>query len=330
MARPLFLSLTLLRPMLNRIAALLVLLCLPALAHAQAWTMQPGEAYFKITQGFANASERYDANGDVVPYDPNTDGTPFRDRSRYLYGEVGLAPKLTLFGTLPYKRLFIRDGGFAVPVERRAADLGSAVLGLRVGLEDAIGVLDERSALAANIGFTVPLGYRRNYAPTVGPGQVDAQLLLAYGRSLWPLPAYAQTGVGYRHRTSVFGFSRVVDCPALQPDDAEELCVADAGSEVGYSDELLFKLEAGYTLFGRLLLQGLVDVVWSVDPPESVETALGVQPEAFPQQRYVRTGLGATFTVFGDTGLSVQAFTAPYARNALRAVEVFVGIETKF
>ena len=291
--------------------------------------MQPGEVYVKITQGFANASERYDANGDVVPYDPATDGTPFRDRSRYLYGEVGLAPKLTLFGTLPYKRLFIRDGGFAEPVERQASDLGSAVLGLRVGLEEAIGVLDDRSALAVNVALVVPLGYRRNYAPAVGPGQVDAQFLLAYGRSLWPIPAYAQAGVGYRHRTSVFGLSRVVDCPALQPDDAEELCIADGGTEVAYSDELLFKLEAGYTLFERVRLQGLLDLVWSVDAPEPVDAELGVQPEAFPQQRYLRTGLGATFLVFGETGLSVQAFTAPYARNALRAVEIFVGIETK-
>ncbi len=168
--------------MLNRIAVLL-LLGLPALAHAQAWTLPPGEVYLKVTQGFANASERYDANGDVVPYDPATDGTPFRDRSRYLYGEVGLAPKLTLFGTLPYKRLFITDGGFDVPVERQASDLGSAVLGLRIGLDEAIGVLDERSALAANVALVVPLGYRRNYAPAVGPGQVDAQLLVAYGRS---------------------------------------------------------------------------------------------------------------------------------------------------
>ena len=315
--------------MLNRIAVLL-LFCLPALAHAQAWTMQPGEVYVKITQGFANASERYDANGDVVPYDPATDGTPFRDRSRYLYGEVGLAPKLTLFGTLPYKRLFIRDGGFAEPVERQASDLGSAVLGLRIGIDEALGLRDDRSALAANVALLVPLGYRRNVAPTVGPGQVDAQFLLAYGRSFWPVPAYAQAGLGYRARTSVFDLSRVVECPASQSDDAETVCVESGGREIEYSDEVLLKFEVGYTLFDRLLLQGLLDVVWAVEAPEPIESALGVQPEAFPQQRFVRTGLGATVTVFGTTGFSVQAFTAPYARNTLRAVEVFVGIETKF
>ncbi len=315
--------------MLLRTLLLLAALLVPMLAHAQAWTQTPGRAYLKITQGFANASERYDAGGDVVPYDPDTEGTPFRDRSRYLYGEVGLAPSLTLFGTLPYKRLFVRDGGFDVPVERQTSDLGSAVLGLRIGLEEAAGLRAERSALAANAALIVPLGYRRNVAPTVGPGQVDAQLVVAYGRSLWPLPAYAQAGLGYRYRTSVFDLSRVVVCPASQPDDAEEVCLAEGGAEVAYSDEVLFKLEAGYTLFDRLLVQGLLDVAWSVQEPEPVETALGVQPEAFPQQRVVRTGLGATVTVFGETGLSVQAFTAPYARNALRTVEVFVGIETR-
>jgi hypothetical protein len=291
--------------------------------------MPPGEVYLKITQGFANASERYDADGEVVPYDADTDGTPFRDRSLYLYAEVGLAQSLTLFGTLPYKRLFISDGGFDTPVEREATDLGSAVLGLRVGLEDALG-LGDRSALATNVALIVPLGYRRNYAPAVGPGQVDAQFLLAYGRSLWPVPAYAQVGVGYRYRTAVFDLSRVVECPADQPDDAATLCLEDGGREVAYSDELLAKLEAGYTFFDRVLLQAMLDVVWSVEEPEPVVSAAGVQPEAFPQQRYVRVGLGTTITLFGETGLSVQAFTAPYARNALRAVEVFVGIETKF
>ncbi len=314
----------------NRIIVLLALVFAPVLAHAQAWTQEPGQVYLKVTQGFANASERYDANGDVVPYDPNTEGTPFRDRSRYLYGEVGLAPSLTLFGTLPYKRLFVRDGSFDTPVERRASDLGSAMLGLRVGLTEAVGWNESPNALAMNVALTVPLGYRRNVAPTVGPGQVDAQFVLAYGRSFWPLPAYGQAAIGYRHRSSVFDLSRIVECPASQPDDAEEVCLNDGGAEVDYSDELLLSLEAGYTLFGRLLVQGLFDVAWSVKAPETIETAADVQPEAFPQQRFVRTGLGATVNLFGETGLSVQAFTAPYARNALRAVEVFVGIETRW
>ena len=306
----------------------LVLLLAPSFVLAQAWTQEPGRVYLKITQGFASASERYDAAGEIVPYDSTVSGTPFRDRSLYLYGEVGLAPSLTLYGMLPYKRLLIRDGGFSPEVEREASDLGSATLGLRIGLEEAVG-LDERSALAVNVGFGIPLGYRRNVAPAVGPGQVDLQARVAYGRSFWPRPAYAQVGLGYRYRTAVFDLSRVVPCPPSQPDDAPEVCVPAGGSEVAYSDELLATLEAGYTLFDRLLVQGLVDVVWSVETPEPVASALGVQPEAFPQQRYVRTGLGATLTVFDDTGLSVQVFSAPYARNALRAVEIFVGVETK-
>lgn len=312
-----------------RTPLLLAVLLAPSFVLAQAWTQEPGRAFVKLTQGFANASERYDAAGEVVPYDSTVSGgTPFRDRSLYLYGEVGLAPSLTLYGTLPYKRLAVRDGGFDPEVEREASDLGSMVLGLRVGLEEAVG-LDERSALAANVGFALPLGYRRNVAPAVGPGQVDLQALVAYGRSFWPRPAYAQAALGYRYRTAVFDLSRVVDCPASQPDDAPEVCVPMGGAEIAYSDEVLGRLEAGYTLFDRLLVQGLVDVVWSVETPEEVETALGVQPEAFPAQRYVRTGLGATLTVFEGTGLSAQFFTAPYARNALRAVELFVGIETR-
>ncbi|MEM1043749.1 MAG: hypothetical protein AAGI91_14120 [Bacteroidota bacterium] len=320
--------------MLNPTVCLLALVLLPLSAHAQAWTQEPGRVYLKLTQGFANASERFDASGDVVPYDPalgEDADTPFRDRSRYLYGEVGLVPSLTLFGTIPYKRLFVREGlaGTETPIERQSSDLGSAMLGLRVGLADAVGWSESLNTLAVNAALTLPLGYRRNVSPTVGPGQVDAQFLLSYGRSFWPVPAYGQAAIGYRHRTSVFDLSRIIDCPDAQPDDAEEVCVTDGGAEVDYSDELLLTLEAGYTFFDRLLLQGLLDVAWSLQEPEVVEAAIGLQPEAFPQQRLVRTGLGATVTLFGETGLSVQAFTAPYARNALRAVEVFVGIETR-
>lgn len=311
-----------------RLPLLLAALLAPSLVLAQAWTQEPGRVYLKITQGFANASERYDAAGEVVPYDPNATGTPFRDRSLYLYGEVGLAERLTLFGTLPYKRLYVRDGGVTPEVEREAADLGSATLGLRIGLEEAVG-LDERSALAANVGFGIPLGYRRNVAPAVGPGQVDLQALVAYGRSFWPRPAYAQAALGYRHRTAVFDLSRIVACPPSPPEDAPEVCVPMGGAEIAYSDEILATLEAGYTLRSRLLVQALLDVVWSVERPEEVETVLGLQPEAFPARRVVRTGLGATLYLFDETGLSVQVFTAPYARNALRAVELFVGVETK-
>src|SRR5690606_14531728 len=139
------------------------------------------------------------------------------------------------------------------------------------------------SALAVNAGLILPLGYRRNVAPAVGPGQMDAQFLVAYGRSLWPVPAYAQVGVGYRYRTSVYDLSRIVACPASQPDDAETLCLDGGGREVAYSDELLARLEAGYTFFDRLRLQGMLDVAWSVEEPEPVVSAVGVQPEAFPQ-----------------------------------------------
>lgn len=318
----------------RRIALALALFLAPALAAAQAWTLAPGATYFRLTQSFVSADEWTDHEGTRLAYDSLASGTPFRDRSLYLHGEVGLARSLTLFGTIPYRRVTVVEGGADPEVERRASDLGSATLGLRVGLEralESLGWRDERNALAANLAFSIPLGYRRNVAPLVGPGQVDAELVLAYGRSFAPVAAYAQAAVGYRFRTGVFDLSRAVACPALPADDAETVCVSPSGAEIAYGDQFLARLEAGYTFRDVLLVRGLLDVAWSVDTPEAAVPLGGIlQPEVFPHQRVVRTGLGLTAYVIGELGLSVQVMTAPYARNALKATELFIGLETRF
>ncbi len=323
------------------VALLTVLAAGPA--RAQAWTQEPGRVYTKLTLGLVSTDTRFDADGGAVPYNPalddldetaRLDGSPFRDRSLYLYTEFGLGEGLTLVGMLPYKRLFVRDvGGSAatgeLEVERAGQDLGNAMMAVRVGLEDRLG-LDEASALAFTFGLRVPLGYRRNLAPAVGSGQADAEFLLAYGRSFGRLPLYAQATAGYRYRSGVYALSRRAPCDVAPAEGDEPVCV-EADRRIAFSDEWIARAEAGYTVFDRLLVQGLVDVVWSVDSPEPVPVIAGVvQPEGFPEQRLVRLGGGATLRMFGETGFSVQVYTPVYGRNALDATELFVGVETRF
>jgi len=311
----------------------LLALCLAApAARGQAWTQEPGRTFAKVTLGLASTSERYDFDGTAIPYDARLaeDGpTPFRDRSVYLYVEHGLAEALTLVGVLPFKRLAVQDAVGGAPVEREAADLGTAGLALRIGLAERVG-LSDRQALSATLGVWAPLGYRRNVAPAVGPGQVDAELLLAFGQSFWPVAGYAQAAAGYRYRTGIYALSRRAECPPGTAPAGEPVCVPSQ-MDLRYSDELIGSVEAGYTLLGRLLVQAMADAAWSVDRPEPVALAGGVvQPEGFPQRRVIRVGGGLALTLFDDTALSVQAFTPAYARNALRATEWFFGLQTRF
>jgi len=309
-------------------ASIVLSLFLAASAFGQAWTQSAGAAFVKASVGLASTSERYDHRGQVVPYDPRITpeaGNAFVDRSVYLYAEYGAVEGITVVGMLPLKSITVLEPADAGLIERQSTDLGSASLGLRIALQDVIG-LPKQWALAANLGVSLPLGYRRDVAPAVGPGQVDAEVLVSVGRSLWPLPAYVQAGAGLRFRSGIYGLSRRVACGPSPPAGRE---CSVSSPEIEYSDELLARLEAGYTIGGRVLLQGLSDVVWSVRTPHPVEAAgTIIQPEGFPQQRFVRIGGGASVHLFGDTQLTVQGFAAPYARNALRAVEVFIGLQT--
>ena len=294
---------------------------------AQAWTQDAGRAYLRIIQSVGGADERFDADGVIVPYDETTGGD-FRDRSLYLYGEVGLTDGLTLVGLLPYKRLYVTDGSYTPAFERQSFAWGSAVAGLRFDIGPALGLDPEGpTVMAANVAVSLPMGYTRNYRPAVGPGQMDVQASMDIGRSLWPFPGYAQAGLGYRHRTAAYGLSNATACPRTV-DDEGHACLPDAEARRDYGDEFMLRAEAGLTP-GPVLLQVLLDGAWSVGAPGG-DTTLPVLPQGFERQRLVRLGLGAGIQGPWGFGLGAQVMAPAYARNALKATEIFVGLEKRF
>lgn len=313
---------------MRRYLILFITLVVGSKVAAQAWTQASGEAYFKVTQGFSIASERYDSSGNLVPYNINTQGE-FRDRSTYGYAEVGVSDHTTFVGQLSYKRLYVTDESFSPAFERKSFAWGSVGLGARIDIGPSL-QLDENSLtrLAVNLAASFPLGYTRNYDPAVGSGQVDLEATIDVGRSLWPLPGYVQAGVGYRYRTAFFGLSQTTVCEnGLDPN--EHACLDEEGPQPDFGDELLVSAEGGMQL-GPILLQALVDAQWSFRDPASLDDAgTNVQPEAFELQRYVRVGAGATIYLPFDLGIGFQAFTAAHAQNALRGAQYFVGLEYK-
>ena len=306
------------------IAWRIILLLVPILlagsftrADAQAWTKPTGEAYLKLSYGASTASEQYTFDGRRKAYADNVNDYAYFDRSLYLYYELGLADQFTLVASLPYKRIIVRDAAFRY----QTSAVGDLQLGVRADLARYVFQENSGNALAANFNVALPTLYYRNVAPSPGAGQIDASLQVAYGRSFYPTPAYAQGGIGYRYRSSIYGLSDPIYCQ----EGVNKDCVADAMPVFG--DQLTFNLEGGYTFGEKLLVQALLNSAWSVKAPETGFTTSNPLPT---RTRFIKVGLGLGYEPVDDLGLSLQGFMTPYGRNSVASTDLYFGVDYTF
>ena len=191
---------------------------LVAAALAGAWTQEQKGCYVKVGVYSMASQHEFNAIGERV-------GKPgsgkLTDVNLSAYGEYGLSGRLTLVASAPYKRLSdVRT--FAAGVgEERVSGLGDLELRLRWKVRERPVVV----AMAA--GGKIPLGYDAGEGTRVplGTGELDGDIRLLLGRSLYPVPGYLSGELGYRVRGG------------------------------RYSDEVFFGLEAGLAR-GRWLLVG--------------------------------------------------------------------------
>lgn len=303
-----------------RSGCLLILFSLLTSLHAsdlraQSWPQEEGKAYVKLSYGTSTASQQYTFDGREKEYADNVTGNAFFDRSIYAYGELGLTDNITLLGSLPYKRVILRDAAFRY----QTFAFGSVGLGARVGLKPYLG-MDEAplDALAANVFVTLPTGYTRNLTPSVGAGQIDGELYLSYGRSFHPIDAYAQAGVGYRYRSSIYALSSAVPCQ----EGVDKDCIADRKPE--YGDDLLFGIEGGYTFAKRVFVNLMARGSFSVKAPTEGFSVANPIPT---RQRYIK--LGGTLAVIPVEDMTVngQVFFTPYGVNTVKSVDLFLGVD---
>lgn len=285
-------------------------------ASAQAWTQSKGSAYIKLSHGRATAAEQYRFDGETIPYADNVDGDAFFDRSFYLYGEYGLTNDLTLVAVLPYKSVRVLDAAF----EYETSGLGSVMLGVRQNLKDWLSIRAENHALSANVLATLPTGYTRNFSPSIGTGQVDVQATVNYGLSLYPIPGYAQAGLGYRYRSALYSLSDATDCQ----EGSDLNCVADV--EPKYDDELLFNGEIGFSAGQWALFQVIGQGVWSNQSPDA-GTSFSARNPIPTRQRFIKLGTGLTLYPVRNLGVSAQVFFTSFGRNTIRSTDTFFGIE---
>ena len=303
----------------------LSLLSLPSLSYAQAWTLPKGASYTKFFYGEVTAAQQYTFDGRATDFIDGLAGDTYRDRSLYMYSEIGLSDRFSLVLSLPYKRSFVRDHAFRF----RVFGLGTASVGGRFSLQQLFSMNPSRNALAANVMVHVPTGYTRNYAPSTGAGQVDVQASIFYGRSFHPFPAYAQVGAGYRHKSSLYLLSKAAPCRG----GSDIHCIVDARPD--YGDELLFHAEAGISPpGGMLLLQAIVTSAWSLEKPVVGFSALNPIPT---HQRVAKVGAGITVypfhvlksPLFASIGVSAQYFETPFGQNTINSRDLFVGVELR-
>ena len=176
--------------------AFLFIVLLPSLANAGAWCMPKGALYNKISQNTYYTSHSFDDDGNRQK---NSEGSYFYDYNLTWYGEYGLLDDLSLFGTLPWKRLksyyrFLDADGKRKKINATYNGLGDLETGFKYGLV--------REPLVLSVQGLTKLAWFYDGGEDVPPGnnQTDYELKLLAGKSLWPFPGYCGLELGYRWR----------------------------------------------------------------------------------------------------------------------------------
>ena len=231
---------------------LIILLTVPAAAHAEAWLQKKRGYYTKLWGSYLFTGEEYNYLGEkqeIGAERPSVDDVWFRDVQIGFYGEFGLAEWLTLVAEVPFKILTEKKNQKPGPlfpdnyIKTTNAGLGDLWLHGRFPL------LQRATAMSIQAGFKIPLYTTDpdNDGATFGTGYVDVEGRFIIGRSLYPLSAYIEASVGYVYRGGDF------------------------------NDEVNFTGEAGYTwrrLFAKLRFEAIENTV----PPPDIDGGTVIQP----------------------------------------------------
>jgi hypothetical protein len=156
----------------------------PRLAHADAWSLAPGEYYSEIEAGRFVADTYYDAIGTRL-----TAASLTERRSLNTYNELGWKKGLSFVIGAPITSITDRAG----TLDHTQTGLGDLLVGFRHP------ILKGSRALAAQLDWTAPLGYQTNAAPTLGDGLQSLTLSLSAGAGVTRM-GFFDAGLGYRSR----------------------------------------------------------------------------------------------------------------------------------
>lgn len=190
---------------------------------AGAWTMKKGKLYDRMAFNYYYADDEFNRSGDRSGFPDNGN---FRDINLNNYIEYGLLDNLTLINSVYYKMIRKKDNN----QEQKTQGIGDIDLGAKTQMmKIADGILSAQALVK------LPWIYDSGDDLPLGNGQVDLELRLLYGRSLYPyIPGYCNFELGYRWR------------------------IQDPSDEVRYLVE--FGMDFTKKFYGRIKLDGILSM----------------------------------------------------------------------
>ena len=275
-----------------RFGLALLFLLFPAVSvQADGWPQRRGHGYYKLGFYTLRATHYSEPGGNRIAI-PTVGDYTFS-----FYGEYGLTDRLTAIAYVPFQRITLnrqvgRETGFVFTEGDEITGLADPILGLRFGLLQFGGTV-----LSASLKLGLPLGTSdQTNGLNTGDGELNQQLSLEAGHSFYPIPAYAVVKAGFNQRSS------------------------------GFSDEVDYGVEAGYTVANAWTIIGRVQGLESLKNGDATGGQLGF---AGNDQRYLLYGAELAYTHNDTYGFSVGVQNATRAHNVLSAPTFSIGIFLK-
>ncbi len=268
----------------------------PALAGA--WAQPDKGAYLKVSYGLSTGQDQYKDSGEVFPLlSEDIDGS-FLGMGAFLYGEFGLFPRFTVFGSTAYQQNIL-ESDFQKASTTGFSDL---TLGARYQF------IDSPAIFSLSMAAKIPTGYSPDLdimTPTLGNGVYEADMRALIGKSFYPFPMYFSAEGGYRYRGQR---------------------TTSLGTEVDYADELPYSAEIGYSLTDWMLVRGAIMGVYGLGDPQSIDV-FSLTPIA---QSFTKVGPSVIFTIADRYQLNADYTYTVAGINTVKSHDFSLGFAITF
>jgi hypothetical protein len=255
------------------------------------WPQARRQGYAKLGQSAIQASNIYDASGNVIPITPSTGIF-----TTSLYGEYGITNRFTAILYLPFfvrtiqNELQYNQSGM-VEEGDELNSFGDTDISFKYGL-----VVNKPIVVSATLLLGLPFGNSGGGKTGVlqtGDGEFNQMLRIDVSHSFYPRPLYTSAYTGFNNRTN------------------------------GFSDEWRAGLELGYTVKQKLTLIAKLSVVQSLFNGSESVPSNGIFSN---NTEYISPEIEVAYSCKPNWGISFSIGGALAARNILAAPNYGIGI----
>ncbi len=258
---------------------------------AQAWPQAKKGGYYQLGFQMVRADQFYEPGGNLI------DIQTLSDYVVSFYGEYGVTDKITVQAYVPFvERITLnRAVGEVTGFEFFEGDAVTGIADADVGARYAFFKKGNTVASAfLRLGLPIGESIQANGLQT-GDGEFNQLLGVAVGHSFWPSPAYIMADAGYNNRTE------------------------------GYSDELVLKVEGGYTIGTNITLIARVRGLFSMENGQDGNLG-GTGGLYGNNQQYLTYGGDVMYAFAQGYGVLFGAEGATLAENVLAAPSFRLGV----